>query len=131
MSDTYRVLYVEDEPYIRTVARVALEGVGGFDVEVAASGREGIEKARVFEPDVILLDEMMPGMDGLATFRALREDPQTASIPVVFVTAKVQPHEILEYKRLGAVAVIPKPFDPFALPSDVRLIVEVTRGNRP
>ncbi|MBI3855681.1 MAG: response regulator [Planctomycetes bacterium] len=115
-----RILYVEDEPNIQAVARMALEDIGGFRVDVANSGLEGLEMARNGAPDLILLDAMMPGLDGFGTFRALKQDPSTRSIPVVFMTAKVQSHEIASYLELGALAVIPKPFDPMTLSDELR-----------
>ncbi len=115
-----RILYVEDEPDIQAVARLALEHVGGYTVEVCSSGKEALEKLPQFKPDLILLDVMMPGMDGPTTLQALRKLPEGAAIPVVFMTAKVQPQEVEQYKQLGAVDVIPKPFDPMALPERLR-----------
>jgi two-component system OmpR family response regulator len=122
------ILYIEDETDIQEVARMALEEVGGFTVRVASSGKEGIALAQSVNPDLILLDVMMPGMDGPTTLRELRRLPATASIPVIFMTAKVQRHEVEQYRKMGALDVIPKPFDPMELPNTVRKIVdEATR----
>jgi CheY-like chemotaxis protein len=115
-----RVLLVEDDPDIQDVAGFALGDVGGFRVEVCASGPEAIARAPGFLPEIVLLDMMMPGMDGWATLRALRALPQTAATPVVFVTARVQPHEIEQYRRAGACDVIVKPFEPTELPDLLR-----------
>jgi CheY-like chemotaxis protein len=115
-----RILYVEDEPDIQAVAKLALEAVGGFEVAVCDSGAEALARAPAFAPDLILLDVMMPGMDGPATLNALRALPQTAHTPVIFMTAKVQKNEIEDYKKLGAIDVIPKPFDPMKLAASVR-----------
>lgn len=117
-----KILYIEDEPDIQAVARLALEHLGGFVVELCASGQEALEKFPLFKPDMVLLDVMMPGMDGPTTLRALRGLPDGARTPVVFMTAKVQPQEIAQYKQLGAIDVIPKPFDPMALAERVRAI---------
>lgn len=117
-----RLLFVEDEPDIQVVARLALEAIGGFQVEICSSGREALEKAPGFGPDLILLDVMMPGMDGPTTLGALREQPQTTTTPVIFMTAKVQPYEVAEYKRLGALDVIAKPFDPMQLSANINAI---------
>jgi CheY-like chemotaxis protein len=111
-----RVLLVEDDPDIRAIACFALESVGGLSVEACASGAEAIARAPRFEPQLVLLDARMPGMDGSATLRALRELSQTAAIPVVFLTARGQPHEIEEYQRAGACDVILKPFEAAQLP---------------
>ena len=110
-----RVMMIEDDLDIQAVARLALETLGGFTVELCSRGHEALEKAPVFSPDLILLDVMMPGMDGPATLERLRALPQTALVPVVFMTAKVMPHEIDYYKTLGALDVIRKPFDPMTL----------------
>lgn len=123
-----RILYVEDEPDIQTVAQLALEMVGGFTLETCSSGREALEKIAAFNPQLILLDVMMPGMDGPATLGKLRELPQFAHTPVIFMTAKVQPSEVAAYKQIGAVDVIPKPFDPMTLGSQVSAIWERCHG---
>lgn len=123
-----RILYVEDEPDIQTVAQLALEMVGGFTLEVCSSGREALEKITAFNPQLILLDVMMPGMDGPTTLGKLRELQQFAATPVVFMTAKVQPSEVAGYKQIGAVDVIPKPFDPMTLASQVQDIWGRCRG---
>lgn len=121
-----RILYVEDEPDIQMVAKLSLESLGGFTLDVCSSGAEALEKAAAFAPDLILLDVMMPGMDGPTTLRRLREIPSLSGVPAVFMTAKAQPHEIEEFKTLGAADVITKPFDPMALPDNVRAIWERT-----
>lgn len=114
------ILYVEDEPDIQTVAKLALEIVGRFKVLLCNTGDEALRQLETKTPDLILLDVMMPGMDGPSTLGALRKNPATAGIPVVFMTAKVQPHEIAHYKTLGALDVIVKPFDPMTLASQIR-----------
>jgi CheY-like chemotaxis protein len=123
-----RILYIEDEPDIRTVAMIALEAVGGFTVRACGSGAQAIEQASAFAPDLILLDVMMPGMDGPATLQALRSLPGMASVPVIFMTAKVQPHEIAQFRALGALDVIGKPFDPMRLADEVRTLWSRVRG---
>lgn len=117
-----RILYVEDEPDIQTIARLALETLGGFTVEICSSGNEALEKIAVFQPQLILLDVMMPGMDGPTTLGKLRELPQFSATPVIFMTAKVQPSEVAGYKEIGAADVIPKPFDPMMLSGQVQEI---------
>lgn len=115
-----RILFAEDDPDIQVVARMALETIGGYTVQLCASGKEALEIAESFAPDLVILDVMMPGMGGPATLATLRQHATLSSIPVVFMTAKVQPHEVAEYKRLGALGVIAKPFDPMALPDQIR-----------
>ena len=124
MPDTMlkRVLFVEDDPDIQTVARMALEAVGGFTVLGCGSGAEALAEVEAFAPDLILLDVMMPGMDGLETLQSLRLLPGAAGVPVVFMTAKVQAQEVSRYREAGAVDVIAKPFDPMTLPATVRSI---------
>lgn len=117
-----RILFVEDEPDIQAVARLALEAVGGFTVEICHSGKEALQKAPSFVPDLILLDVMMPEMDGTETLTALRALEQTATTPIIFMTARVQPHEVVQYRAIGALDVIAKPFDPMALSSTIQSI---------
>jgi CheY-like chemotaxis protein len=119
-----RILCVEDEEDIRTIQLNALEGLGGFTVLACASGLEAIQGAGAFAPQLILLDVMMPGMDGPTTLKSLRTLPGLESTPVIFVTAKVQPDEIRYYKELGALEVISKPFDPMTLANQLREIWE-------
>lgn len=119
-----KVLLVDDEVDIRRIAALSLSGVGGMEVAQASGGSEGIRKAREERPDVILLDMMMPGLDGLATFRTLRSDPETSAIPVVFLTAKAMSAEVDRLRALGARGVLIKPFDPMALPRLLRELLE-------
>jgi CheY-like chemotaxis protein len=117
-----RILFVEDDLDIQAVARLALEAVGGFTVAVCDSGHDAVEAAPTFQPDLILLDVMMPGMDGPTTFSALRAIPQTTQTPVIFMTAKIQSHEVERYKTLGAAGVIAKPFDPMRISAQITTI---------
>ncbi|HET9469888.1 MAG TPA: response regulator, partial [Usitatibacter sp.] len=117
-----RILYVEDEADIRTVAMMALEQLGGFQVIECAEGNAALAAAPAAGADLILLDVMMPGMDGLATLRALRDIPDTASTPVIFMTAKVQAAELAQCRASGALGIIAKPFDPMELPLEIRRI---------
>jgi CheY-like chemotaxis protein len=115
-----RILYVDDEPDVRKVAKISLELVGKFTLCLCGSGREAIDQAEQFKPDLILLDVMMPGMDGPTTLAALRKIDTLASTPVVFMTAKAQSHEITRYRELGAIDVFTKPFQPMQLPDRLR-----------
>lgn len=128
MSTLQRILYAEDEPDIQAVAKLALEMVGGFTVKICSTGEEALREAAAFAPDMILLDVMMPGIDGPATLKGLREQPALAAVPVAFMTAKVQPTEISHYKSLGALDVIAKPFDPMTLADKIRAIWETRHG---
>jgi len=122
MSTLQRILYVEDDPDIQAVAKLALEMVGGFTMKVCSSGDEAVLEAATFAPDIILLDVMMPGMDGPATLLALRKQPALDHVPFVFMTAKVQSAEVAYYKSLGALDVIAKPFDPMELSQQIQNI---------
>ncbi len=113
-----RILYIEDESDLQWLVKHILESVGGFDVLVCGSGAEGLSCIDGFAPDLVLLDVMMPEMDGFGVLRALRERPQSATVPVVFLTARTQEGE--EYRAFGADGVIAKPFEPAALVERVR-----------
>src|ERR1039458_388836 len=114
-----RILFIEDDASIRTIAVTVLEAVGGYAVIACNSGKQALEAAPVANADLILLDVMMPEMDGPATLKALRQIPQRGQKPVILMTAKVQPSEIQQYKSLGAVDVIAKPFDPMMLSAQI------------
>ena len=114
-----RVLLVDDDAAIREVAGVSLEAVGGWQVITAASGEEGVEKATAERPDAILLDVMMPEMDGPTTFRRLQGEDATRDIPVILLTAKVQADDRRRFEELGVTAVLTKPFDPMRLSAQV------------
>ncbi len=117
-----RILLVEDEPDIQTIAKLALETVGGFDVLACSSGPEAVAAAPAFAPDLVLLDMLMPEMDGLATLAALRTAPELTEVPVVFLTAKVQQRDVERFLSAGAVDVVTKPFDPMKLPDTLRAV---------
>ncbi len=117
-----RILYVEDEADIQAVAKLALEQVGRFTLEVCSSGQEALEKAAQFSPQLMLLDVMMPDMDGPTTLGKLRDICGLENVPVIFMTARVQPHEVDKYISMGALDVIAKPFDPMTLSNQIREI---------
>lgn len=114
-----RVLIIDDEDDIRRIASISLSKLGKMDVVEAGSGTEGLKKAREGALDAILLDVMMPGLDGPSTLAALRSDPRTASIPVIFLTAKAMTPELERLNGLGVAAVLVKPFDPTTLSAQV------------
>lgn len=118
-----KILIIDDEEDIREVAALSLETVAGWDVLVAGSGAAGIAKARENHPDAILLDVMMPGMDGPTTFRELRAIPETAGIPVILLTAKVQAADQKRFSDLGVASVMFKPFDPLILARDIAQVL--------
>ena len=114
-----RVLVIDDEGDIREVAKVSLEMVGGWETLTASSGSEGLDRARAEQPDAILLDVMMPDMDGPSTFIRLQADEAIRHIPVILLTAKVQANDRRRFAELGVKGVIAKPFDPLGLPREV------------
>jgi CheY-like chemotaxis protein len=114
-----KILLVDDEDDIREVAQMSLEMTAGWEVFTASSGAEGVRMAAAERPDAILLDVMMPGMDGPATARALKADAQTAEIPIILLTAKVQAADRRRFDDLGVAGILAKPFDPMSLADDV------------
>ena len=124
-----RILMVEDEPDIQIIAQLALEALGGFTVKLCRSGSEALSSASAFAPDLILLDVMMPGIDGPAALKSLRVLPETATIPVIFMTAKAQTHEVQQLRELGALDIIPKPFDPMTLAATIQMIWNKHHGS--
>lgn len=117
-----RVLVVDDDPDIIAVTTLALEAIGGYTVKSCQSGQQALQEAPGFQPDLILLDVMMPQMNGPATLAALQVHDLLPPTPTVFMTAKTQQHEIEQYKALGALDVIPKPFNPMTLPTTLQTI---------
>jgi two-component system, OmpR family, response regulator len=115
-----RILLVEDDPDIQDVTTLLLSTLGGYEVHACASALEGLQKAQAFDPDLILLDFLMPGLDGQGAFEAFRQTPATAATPVIFITARAQPRAIVEYRQLGSLGVIPKPFDPETLAETIQ-----------
>lgn len=118
-----RILYVEDDPDIQTIARIALEDIGGLDVATCESGAQALERIRDFQPDVLLLDVMMPVMDGPTLLTHLRQTPNGAQAKAIFMTARIQQNEIQQYLDIGAIEVIAKPFDPMTLAERITTIV--------
>ena len=123
-----RILYVDDEDDIREIAQMSLELEPEFEVRSCASGAAALVDAAAWQPGLILLDVMMPDMDGPETLKRLAASQPTASIPVVFITARTQTHEVERYLNMGAVGVIAKPFDPLALAGEVRKLLASAGG---
>jgi CheY-like chemotaxis protein len=117
---TIRLLHIDDEPDIREIIEISLGLDRAFTIRSCESGAEGLVAAAEWSPDVIILDVMMPVMDGPATLAKLRENPKTAGIPVIIMTARAQVRELDRFRALGAVGVIAKPFDPMTLAASVR-----------
>lgn len=121
-SGLKRILYAEDEADIQEIVRISLEEIGKFELQICSSGEELLEAYEQFAPNLILLDVMMPGMDGITTFEKLKQMPAYKNTPVVFMTAKVQVNEVQQYKEIGALEVISKPFNPMHLPEKLEEI---------
>jgi two-component system OmpR family response regulator len=117
---TLRVLYVDDDPDLRDVVGLSLGLDPGFVMRGCGSGEEALAAAVDWQPDIILCDVVMPGMDGPATLMRLRDSAVTAKIPVIFMTSGAQPGELDRFRSLGALGVIEKPFDPMTLAASVR-----------
>lgn len=128
MAGTRKILIIDDEADIRDVVGMSLRLVGGWQVLAASSGRAGIAAAEAEAPDAILLDVMMPDLDGPATLKALQSGTATTGIPVVFVTAKLQAEERRRLASLGAAGLVAKPFDPLTLPATLERILGWTPG---
>jgi CheY-like chemotaxis protein len=119
-----KILIIDDEEDVRRIATLSLVHVGGFEVIEACSGEEGLRLAREQRPDAILLDVMMPVMDGPATLAALREDPRTRDIPVLFVTARATPAEVEDLESLGAKGILTKPFHALSFPDQLKAVLD-------
>jgi len=116
---TKRILIVDNEEYIQEVTKISLEMTAGWEVLTASSGHEGIKTAEAFLPDAILLDVMMPEMDGLTTFGKLQANPATKAIPVILLTAKIEAGDRRRYASMGVTSAIAKPFNPTELASEI------------
>ncbi len=117
-----KVCYVEDDEDIQRIVRLSLERVGKMSVQLVTDPLLAIESIKSFAPDLVMLDWMMPGMDGPTLFRKMKQTPETKALPVVFITAKAAQTELDELKRMGAAGTISKPFSPKDLPEQLRAI---------
>src|SRR4051794_17187988 len=117
-----RISYVEDDEDIQRIVRMSLERVGKMTVDVVSDSMTAIARMASFKPDLVMLDWMMPGMDGPTLFRKMKTDPEVSNLPVVFITAKAQSKDMEELIALGAAGTISKPFSPKDLPDQLRAI---------
>ncbi len=117
-----RICYVEDDEDIQRIVRMSLERIGKLTVQVVSDPMQAIDAIRDFKPDLVMLDWMMPGMDGPTLFRKMRETPEIRDLPVVFITAKASSAEMDELRAMGAAGAISKPFSPKDLPDQLRSI---------
>lgn len=129
MKHPLHILCVDDEEDIQDVVKLCLEMAGGFTIDTCPSGAEALAYLKNAKPDLILLDVMMPGMDGPATFAAMKA--RGLNVPVIFMTARVRGSEVSQYLEMGAAGVIPKPFDPVTLANEVRQLWSASPAKPP
>ncbi len=127
-SEKLRVLYVDDDPDLQQIVKHGLEMSGNFLVKISPSGEQAIVDIPEYKPDLIIIDVIMPGMSGPKTVEYLRQNPDTKELPVIFITSRVQAHQIEQYNRLGAIGIINKPFNPLHLAPQVTTIWEAHHG---
>lgn len=118
------IVLIEDEADIRMIAELSLSSIGGYATFSAESGEEGVQLVRQHRPDAVLVDMMMPGLDGLATLELIQSDPTIATIPVIFLSGRAGPADEEKYRAAGAAGVIAKPFDPMSLAGEVAAILD-------
>lgn len=128
MNELKKILYAEDEPDVQVVVELTIQTMSNYEIKVCDNGKKLIECVEDYNPDLILLDVMMPEMDGPTTLKNLKENEATKNIPVAFMTAKAQVHEIENFQKEGIIGVITKPFDPFQLCSDIEALWRKQNG---
>lgn len=122
MPELKKILYAEDEPDVQTVVELTIQSMSNYQIKICDNGKKLLECVNDYNPDLILLDVMMPEMDGPTTFKNLQANEETKNIPVIFMTAKAQVHEVETFKETGALGVITKPFDPINLCDEIQTI---------
>lgn len=128
MKELKKILYAEDEPDVQTVVELTIQSMSNYEIKLCNNGKILLECVEDYNPDLILLDVMMPEMDGPTTFRNLQLNEKTKDIPVIFMTAKAQVHEIEIFKETGVLGIITKPFDPINLCNDIQKIWNESNG---
>lgn len=126
MQELKKILYAEDEPDVQTVVEMTVQAMSDYEIKICDNGKKLLDCVEDYNPDLILLDVMMPEMDGPTTFKNLQQHKKTKDIPVIFMTAKAQVHEVEKFKEIGALGVITKPFDPMSLCDE---ILEIWKNN--
>lgn len=124
MKELKRILYAEDEPDVQTIVEIIFQSMSDFELKICSNGKLLMDCVEEYMPDLILLDVMMPEMDGPTTFKNLQANPSTKDIPVIFMTAKAQLHEVKIFQATGVIGIITKPFDPVALCPEIKKIWE-------
>lgn len=122
MKELKKILYAEDEPDVQMVVDITIQTMSNFEIKICGNGKLLLDCVEEYNPDLILLDVMMPEMDGPTTFKNLQANEKTRDIPVIFMTAKAQVHEVNVFKEIGAIGIITKPFDPMQLCSEIERI---------
>lgn len=130
MKELKKILYAEDELDVQTIVEISVWSTSDYQIKICDNGKLLLECIDDYHPDLILLDVMMPEMDGLTTFKNLQLDEKTKNIPVIFITAKAQVHEIKEFQESGIIGVITKPFDPMLLCSNIKDIWDKYINNK-
>lgn len=110
-----KILYIEDEPDVQNIVLMALEDIGGYEMKICGSGKEAFETIKTYKPDLFLVDVMLPDMDGPTVLKKIKENPELEKVPAVFITAKTELQELVEFKSLNVLGIIRKPFDPIAI----------------
>lgn len=128
MKELKKILYAEDEPDVQTIVELTIKSMSNYEIKICENGRKLLECVEEYNPDLILLDVMMPEMDGITTFKKLKDSQSTKDIPVVFVTAKAQVHEVGKFKEMGSWGVITKPFKVMNLCNDIQEIWDHNNG---
>jgi CheY-like chemotaxis protein len=124
MAELKKILYAEDEPDVQTVVELTVQTMSDYEIKICDNGKILLDCVRDYNPDLILLDVMMPEMDGTTTFKHLQENEDTKRYPVIFMTAKAQLHEVEQFKEMGAIGIITKPFNPITLCDEIKSIWE-------
>lgn len=122
MGELKRILYAEDEPDVQTVVGMIIESMSDYEIKICDNGKILLDCVEDYNPDLVLLDVMMPEMDGPTTFKNLQANEKTKDIPVIFMTAKAQIHEVQLFQETGIIGVITKPFDPVTLCTEIQKI---------
>lgn len=130
MTELKRILYAEDEPDVQTIVEITVQTMSNYQIKICENGKSLLDSVESYAPDLILLDVMMPEMDGPTTFEHLQKNEKTKNIPVIFMTAKAQTHEVEIFKSSGVIGVITKPFDPLQLCSDIEKIWEDSQNGK-
>lgn len=127
MGELKRILYAEDEPDVQTVVGMIIESMSDYEIKICDNGKILLDCVEDYNPDLVLLDVMMPEMDGPTTFKNLHANEKTKDIPVIFMTAKAQIHEVQLFQETGIIGVITKPFDPVTLCTEIQKIWDEKR----